>query len=1119
MGERRALVLVALVAGCGPPGGVGLIDFASGDFGSPPDLIAPPDLSVPADMTKPPDLLVPDTTPPAGITTLTATVTGFTTIRLDWTTVGDDGNTGTATSYDVRQSSAPITTITEFEAATPITGTLPAPALAGLFQMVNVTGLAPGTTYYFAMRVSDEVPNAGALSNVPMATTTARARFLISEVGAVNTATEGFDFVELLVTQAGRTDGVVVAQAGATLYTLGMLDLAVGDRVVVHATGDPCPAGCAQEDVSGMIMGSTAAFASGTAWDVYSGTLGIVGSDNLITVGDGTTVMDAVTLSNRDNDVTLATMMAFAALGTQWPFSPAPVDGVNDCATQTQAVSVATGNTVCGGFAIAVAGSSVQRTGTSDTNTKADFYWAAQTPGATNAANPPPTVAAVTVPSATEVRVRFSDEIAAGSVMAGNFTISGLTVMAASLVDVHVVSLTTSAQTPAAPYTVIAAVTDLQGTAIGTPNSGAFNGFVAPDVTAPAAISTLAATVIGPRTVRLDWTAVGDDNLTGTATTYDVRFSTAPITSNALFMAATPAGAAPTPAASGGAETMMVTGLNPSTQYYFAIRVSDEVPNVGDVSNSPTATTMARATLLITEVAVQNGAAEGFDFVEMVAIAPGRTDGLTVQQGTSVLYTLGALNLAAGDRVVMHATGNPCPTNCSQEDTTGVITGSTATFSSATAWDVYSGTSGLTATDNTITVRDGTIIQDAVAISDRDGDATATAMTQFAALATANQWSFGGVTPTDGTNDCATQRASVSSANADSACGGFPGTVAGRSAQRVGALDTNTKADFYAAAQTPGLANGANPAPQVVSASAVSATEVRVVFNDELASASLAGNVSVAGLGVSTATLFDANIVSVTTTVSQTPGQRYTAQATAAVTDVQGTALIAPTSADFCGFSSTPVAVIINEVAPNLGASRDLVELRVTAPGPLQGMVLRQNPTSATSGGTVLATLPNICAQLNDLVVVHLTPLAGPVNELLTKNEQPVATFTQNYDNAWDVVGNATGITYTDTVLSVHRSSTGTVVDAVVFSDYNNSTIAAFDTTLVAMQTAGAWLPTLCGGTCTGTAAETVSADWRLVGINASGAMSDTVRRNAAGTDTHLLGDFSVGAQTMGNPN
>lgn len=1118
MGERRALVLLVCLAGCGPSN-VGPTDFMQRDLAEPEK--PPVDLSM-ADMAGAPDLfqpdlLIPDVIAPAAITTLTATTTGFTTIRLDWTTVGDDGNTGTATSYDVRQSTAPITTQVEFDAATPITGTLPAPAVAGLMQMVTATALTPGTTYYFAIRVSDEVPNAGPISNSPSATTTPRARFLISEVGAVNTATEGFDFVELVVTTAGRTDGMVVAQASGTLYTLGMLDLSVGDRVVVHATGAPCPTGCDQEDVSGNIMMSTATFASATAWDVYSNTSGIVASDNVVTVADGTQVMDALALSNRDGDATAAAMTAFGALltGSQWAFSAAPMDTVNDCATQRESVTVATGTTACGGFAIAVAGSSLQRAGTTDTNTKADFYWAAQTPGAANATNPPPTVGPATAPSATEVQVRFSDELAPGSVSGGAFTIPGLTVMAASLIDVHLVSLTTSAQAPGNPYTVTVdnTVTDLQGVAVGAPNSANFNGYVAPDVTAPGAISTLAATTTGPRTVRLDWTTVGDDGATGTATSYDVRYSTTPITTLAEFMAATSAGAAPAPLIAGMPQSMTVSALAPNTLYYFAMRVSDEVPNVGGLSNVPTATTLLRATLLITELSVANAAAQGFDFVELVATVAGRTDGLVVAQTSGSLYTLGALDLAIGDRVVVHASGNPCPAGCAQEDVTGMIAGSAATFASATAWDVYSNTVGLVGTDNVITVKDGTQIQDAVALSNRDGDATASAMTAFAALG--SQWTFG-ATPMDTVNDCGTQRDTVSVATADTACGGFAvGATAGRSLQRNGTADTNTKADFYVAAQTPGAANGANAAPTVVSATPVSATDVRVRFDEEVTNV-MTGAFSIPGLIITAAVLVDVHIVSLTT-MSQTPGAGYNVSVTTAITDLQGTALGSPSTARFCGFSSTPASLIINEVAPNITTSRDLVELRVTQPGALAGITLRQNPTAAGQG-TTLATLPAICAQLNDLVVIHLNPVAGPLDETVNKNDQPNITFSQNYDNAFDVNGGATGVAFSDTVLTVNTAA-GTVLDGVAFTDGNGTTVATFDTALAKIQSVAvsAWLPTTCSGACIGAPAEAISVNWSTA--NGTTLGSNTVARNSTGSDTNMSGDFTVGTQTLGNPN
>ena len=42
----------------------------------------------------------------------------------------------------------------------------PTPAAAGTSQNMTVSGLTASTTYYFAMKTSDEVPNTSALSNV-----------------------------------------------------------------------------------------------------------------------------------------------------------------------------------------------------------------------------------------------------------------------------------------------------------------------------------------------------------------------------------------------------------------------------------------------------------------------------------------------------------------------------------------------------------------------------------------------------------------------------------------------------------------------------------------------------------------------------------------------------------------------------------------------------------------------------------------------------------------------------------------------------------------------------------------------------------------------------------------
>src|SRR5438445_8135210 len=69
--------------------------------------------------------------------------------------------------------------------------------------------------------------------------------------------------------------------------------------------------------------------------------------------------------------------------------------------------------------------------------------------------------------------------------------------------------------------------------------------------------------------VTLTWTAPGDDSLIGNATRYDIRYSTAQITS-ANFGSATAALSPPTPTAPGTSQTFNVTGLQAATTYWFA---------------------------------------------------------------------------------------------------------------------------------------------------------------------------------------------------------------------------------------------------------------------------------------------------------------------------------------------------------------------------------------------------------------------------------------------------------------------------------------------------------------------------------------------------------------------
>jgi hypothetical protein len=86
------------------------------------------------------------------------------TLVLVWTAPGDDGSVGTASNYDIRISTAPIDA-SNFDAAMQIGG-LPSPLISGSRQRMVVRGLTRGTTYYFALKSTDDVGNTSGLSNL-----------------------------------------------------------------------------------------------------------------------------------------------------------------------------------------------------------------------------------------------------------------------------------------------------------------------------------------------------------------------------------------------------------------------------------------------------------------------------------------------------------------------------------------------------------------------------------------------------------------------------------------------------------------------------------------------------------------------------------------------------------------------------------------------------------------------------------------------------------------------------------------------------------------------------------------------------------------------------------------
>lgn len=112
------------------------------------------------------------------------------------------------------------------------------------------------------------------------------------------------------------------------------------------------------------------------------------------------------------------------------------------------------------------------------------------------------------------------------------------------------------------------------------------------DVVAPAAVNDLRAIDVTTTSINLEWTSTGDNGVAGDATRLELRYSASPITA-ANFAEATLAPNLPVPAPSGVKQTFKVDNLNRNTNYYFALKLFDEVNNAGPLSNVTQARTLS----------------------------------------------------------------------------------------------------------------------------------------------------------------------------------------------------------------------------------------------------------------------------------------------------------------------------------------------------------------------------------------------------------------------------------------------------------------------------------------------------------------------------------------------
>ena len=140
------------------------------------------------------------------------------------------------------------------------------------------------------------------------------------------------------------------------------------------------------------------------------------------------------------------------------------------------------------------------------------------------------------------------------------------------------------------------------------------------DVLAPAMISDLSTTLVTPTEITMTWTSTGDDGLSGTATAYDLRYSTNPITTS-NWGGANQVTGEPLPKPPGNTESFQIIGLSPNTTYYVAIVALDDAGNASVLS--PVISETTPGSLIITSPSILPHGTVGVSYASTLAASGG----------------------------------------------------------------------------------------------------------------------------------------------------------------------------------------------------------------------------------------------------------------------------------------------------------------------------------------------------------------------------------------------------------------------------------------------------------------------------------------------------------------
>lgn len=551
--------------------------------------------------------------PPSAIANLLALNPTSSAVTLTWTAPGDDGSQGRASQYDIRYATTSISDA-NWGSATQILSE-PAPQAAGSPESFTVSGLQPGTTYFFAIKSADEVPNWSGLSNIASAATQSLniPPAIVDDLLAVNPTTSS-------ITLSWNAPGADGDQGTASLYDIRFSTSNINDSTWVNATQihnepTPQPAGTQQlVTINGLAANTTYYFAlkSADEIDQWSG---------LSNIASGSTSPDQDQTAPGAILNLLASQITSNAIALTWT---APGDDGYQGQASEYDIRYSTVNITYANWGTCTRVANVPAphlAGTAETFTvnglqpNTGYYIAIKTydevpnysllsniihPTTDNEHIPPSVIANLQIIQAnsTSVTLRWTapgDDSSQGRAAIYDIRYATSQITSANWNSAIQVAGEPTPQTAGSQeqFTVSSLQPEVTyylaiKTADEVPNWSALSNVVhvaTPDQTPPAAINDLTAVTgndLG--TINLNWTAPGDDNRQGTAAYYIIKTYTQPIT-DTNWNQALAINNPPVPQAGGLTQAFTLTSLNPGELYYVAMKSGDNYNNLSPISN------------------------------------------------------------------------------------------------------------------------------------------------------------------------------------------------------------------------------------------------------------------------------------------------------------------------------------------------------------------------------------------------------------------------------------------------------------------------------------------------------------------------------------------------------